>query len=91
MNKVWLKESDDKSEIISPAILPDYKKLVLYYSSNISGFFEYGKNLFFKADPNLDKYKKEFIQILDNEFSKSDGKWEFYKLYNRYDEFLNLL
>ena len=91
LKKIWLKKSDYMSEITSPAILPDYKKLALYYSRSISGFFEYGKNLFFKADPNLDKYKKEFTQMLDNELSKLNEKWEFYKSYNRYDEFLDPL
>lgn len=90
INKIWLEESEDVYKFVCPILIPYQNDIVIYISSSSKFFFEIGKNLSYQLNPDKNKYRYEFLSLLDRIIIlPTNGKWVKLSNYDRYSEWLD--
>lgn len=88
INKIWLEESEDVCKFVCPILIPYQNDIVIYISSSSKFFFEIGENLSYQLNPDKNKYRYEFLSLLDRIIIlPTNGKWVKLSNYDRYASF----
>ncbi|MCK9220751.1 MAG: hypothetical protein M0P47_11975 [Bacteroidales bacterium] len=87
LNKTWLQEDEDKYQFVCPINLPDDKDIVIYVTPKSKMFFEVGRNVSYKLNPERNKYRYELIVLLKKALTLTNNKWVKASDYNRWIDF----
>jgi hypothetical protein len=83
-SQLWIRKDEDGVigdnliKIIPPILNPSLygKNIVVFLTPNYKRFFEFGENVYYLLKPSRNKYRKEYISLLDAVVFQFNNKWE---------------
>lgn len=83
LNRLWLRKDEDIYKIVPDYAEPYDKDIVIFITPDFYRFFEIGRNTFYRLNRDRNKYRNEFISLLEELIIHPNMEWEKISSYNR--------
>jgi hypothetical protein len=76
LSNLWIRNDEDVYKVVPSITYPLDKDIVFYLTPDYKRFFEFGRNAYYQLNPKRNKYRKEYLSLLQLTVCQFNGKWE---------------
>lgn len=88
LDSIWIRKSEEPEYLLDNLRMPYLEQIVYFYSKNTIRVMELGSNSEYILNPNLEEYRSEFLDILNEILQLNERDYLIQNNYNRFKNYL---